>query len=135
VTVADSGAGIVRENLERIFDPFFTTKMAKKGTGLGLSVSYGIVREHGGNIEVTSQLGAGTRFALSFPEAQPVKCDRPVKRPELVPAEPVTTAAMSASAMSPMSSTPIGSATTASSPTSTPAAVVGMIANSDRMIQ
>jgi len=73
VTVADSGAGIARENLEKIFDPFFTTKGAKKGTGLGLSVSYGIVREHAGNIEVQSEIGAGTRFELSFPEAVPVK--------------------------------------------------------------
>jgi two-component system NtrC family sensor kinase len=73
VTVADSGAGIARENLAKIFDPFFTTKGAKKGTGLGLSVSYGIVREHGGNIEVESEPGAGTRFELSFPEATVVK--------------------------------------------------------------
>ncbi|MGH9668212.1 MAG: sensor histidine kinase, partial [Bryobacteraceae bacterium] len=67
VSVGDTGAGIAPENLSRIFDPFFTTKGVRKGTGLGLSVSYGIVREHGGSIEVQSELGAGARFHLEFP--------------------------------------------------------------------
>jgi two-component system NtrC family sensor kinase len=67
VEVADTGQGIPAEHLARIYDPFFTTKMARKGTGLGLSVSYGIVKEHGGNIEVQSQPGVGTRFRLEFP--------------------------------------------------------------------
>jgi hypothetical protein len=67
VSVRDTGAGIAPENLARIFDPFFTTKGAVKGTGLGLSVSYGIVREHGGDIEVQSQPGKGTQFHLTFP--------------------------------------------------------------------
>ena len=68
--VRDTGQGIPPENLSRIYDPFFTTKGARKGTGLGLSVSYGIVREHGGEIEVESQPGAGTRFQLGFPLAR-----------------------------------------------------------------
>ncbi len=67
VEVSDSGPGIPRENLARIFDPFFTTKGARKGTGLGLSVSYGIVEEHGGVIEVESKPGEGTVFRLEFP--------------------------------------------------------------------
>ena len=67
VTVRDSGSGIAPENLARIFDPFFTTKAARKGTGLGLSVSYGIVKEHGGDIEVESEPGKGASFLLVFP--------------------------------------------------------------------
>jgi signal transduction histidine kinase len=67
VEISDTGAGIPPENIPRIYDPFFTTKSARKGTGLGLSVTYGIVQEHGGSIEVQSQLGAGTTFHLEFP--------------------------------------------------------------------
>jgi len=98
VTVKDSGAGIARENLEKIFDPFFTTKGAKKGTGLGLSVSYGIVREHGGNIEVQSEIGAGTLFELSFPEAVPLRRSESVvveKAEPAVAAQAVSTQAVS----------------------------------------
>ncbi len=67
IEVADTGQGIPVENLARIYDPFFTTKGARKGTGLGLSVTYGIIREHGGRIEVESQPGAGTRFHVEVP--------------------------------------------------------------------
>lgn len=68
--VADTGKGMPPEVLARIYDPFFTTKTGRKGTGLGLSVTYGIVREHGGTIEVESLPGAGTCFHLDFPQAR-----------------------------------------------------------------
>jgi len=67
VEVCDNGPGIALENLTRIYDPFFTTKGAKKGTGLGLAVTYGIVKEHAGHIEVESEPGTGARFLLDFP--------------------------------------------------------------------
>jgi signal transduction histidine kinase len=67
ITVEDHGRGIMAADLPRIFDPFFTTKGVGEGTGLGLSVSYGIVRDHGGAIEVDSAVGRGTRFAVLLP--------------------------------------------------------------------
>ncbi len=67
VQIADTGVGIAPEHLPRIFDPFFTTKEVGKGTGLGLSVSYGIVRAHGGFIEVSSEVGTGSTFTVALP--------------------------------------------------------------------
>ena len=66
IAVGDSGVGILPENLQKIFDPFYTTK-EHTGTGLGLSVSYGIVQNHGGTIEVESRLGEGTVFHVRLP--------------------------------------------------------------------
>jgi signal transduction histidine kinase len=71
VSVRDYGEGIPPENLGRIFEPFFTTKEVGKGTGLGLSVSYGIVEEHGGWIEVESTVGKGSCFTVFLPEDKP----------------------------------------------------------------
>lgn len=67
ISIKDSGVGIEKDNLEKIFDPFYTTKPIGEGTGLGLSISYGIVKSHGGYIEVESQVGQGTTFVIELP--------------------------------------------------------------------
>jgi PAS domain S-box-containing protein len=71
VVIADTGSGIAQEHIQRIYDPFFTTKNGgreqRKGTGLGLSVTYGIIQEHAGKIQVESRVGEGTTFYLEFP--------------------------------------------------------------------
>jgi two-component system NtrC family sensor kinase len=68
VTIADTGFGIAAENIEQVFNPFFTTRAA--GTGLGLAVSYGIVRDHGGRLEVESVPGKGAQFHVVLPLCQ-----------------------------------------------------------------
>ncbi len=67
--IQDHGAGIAPDVLEKIFDPFFTTKDVDRGTGLGLAISHGIVERHGGRIEVDSEVGRGTCFAIVLPDA------------------------------------------------------------------
>jgi len=86
--VRDSGTGMTEDTRRHLFDPFFTTK-GSRGNGLGLSVVYGIVTRHGGRIEVTTDLGAGTTFVMEFPSADAVAVeaggDEAAVRPMLLP--------------------------------------------------
>jgi signal transduction histidine kinase len=67
VRISDTGPGIPEDMQQRIFEPFFTTKPGGKGTGLGLSVSYGIIKEHKGDIRVESRPGEGCTFVITIP--------------------------------------------------------------------
>ncbi|MDY7024525.1 MAG: PAS domain S-box protein, partial [Cyanobacteriota bacterium] len=79
VTISDTGIGIPTENLDRIFDPFFTTKDRDVGTGLGLSTVLGLVKSHGGFIEVSSKMGQGTQFQVFLPAVDWVEAIAPEK--------------------------------------------------------
>jgi len=69
LSVSDEGTGIRPEDVPRVFDPFFTTKDVGEGTGLGLSVTYGIVADHGGRVNVETEWGRGSRFSVVLPLA------------------------------------------------------------------
>ena len=84
VEFKDSGIGIPPENLGRIFEPFFTTKPEVSGTGLGLSVSLGIVRQHGGTIEVVSEEGKGSTFTVKVPRHPANGVNEPPQAPGLL---------------------------------------------------
>jgi len=67
IKIIDTGSGITQENLNKVFDPFFTTKPVGQGTGLGLAISYQIIKAHGGDIKIESELWKGTTFTITLP--------------------------------------------------------------------
>jgi PAS domain S-box-containing protein len=86
ITVRDTGVGIPPEVCARIFEPFFTTKTRGQGTGLGLAIVHGILRDHGGRIEVESTPGHGTAMTVLLPVVAPVSGEVAVAAPSAVPA-------------------------------------------------
>jgi signal transduction histidine kinase len=73
IKVTDTGIGMSEEVKNKIFEPFYTTKKVGKGTGLGVSISYGIIKDYKGSIEIESEVGKGTTFILTFPLAPEVQ--------------------------------------------------------------
>jgi two-component system NtrC family sensor kinase len=67
IEFADDGSGMTEDVMKKIFDPFFTTKDVGSGTGLGMSISYAIIKNHGGKIEVFSKVGKGSTFKIILP--------------------------------------------------------------------
>lgn len=76
ITISDNGCGISEADLGRIFEPFFSTKTKSGGTGLGLSITYGLIQELGGRVQVSSELGKGTRFDVALPLQPPHKMEK-----------------------------------------------------------
>jgi C4-dicarboxylate-specific signal transduction histidine kinase len=70
ITVSDTGKGIPEDIIDKIFEPFFTTRKVGQGTGLGMSISYRIISDYGGTIEVESEVDVGTTFTLKFPAVE-----------------------------------------------------------------
>jgi two-component system NtrC family sensor kinase len=90
LSVSDTGGGIPPDVLKRVFEPFFTTKDVGEGTGLGLSQVYGFVRQSGGDVQIDSMVGKGTRVTLYLPRARSVAQPTSVHRAAAAPGDPAT---------------------------------------------
>ncbi|MDY7039896.1 MAG: ATP-binding protein [Chloroflexota bacterium] len=88
ITIRDDGPGILPENIDHIFDPFFTTKDVGEGTGLGLSICFGIMKEHGGDIWVETEVGQGTTFFIELPVQPAMEEKIDLETPAVVPRIP-----------------------------------------------
>lgn len=84
LSVSDNGSGIAEEHLTRIFEPYFSTKQKDTGSGLGLYVTYGIIKAHGGHVEVTSSKGKGTTFDVYLPAYEPQKREKPAAENKII---------------------------------------------------
>src|SRR5690606_1149672 len=73
IRIADTGVGMDEATLQRVFHPFFSTKPQGQGTGMGMANAQGVVREHGGDIDIASELGRGACVTVYLPEAEPSK--------------------------------------------------------------
>ncbi len=82
IRIADSGVGMSEDVLDKIFDPFYSTKNETKGVGLGLAVVYGIIQRHNGQIQVDSQVGAGTTFSIDLPRETRTQENKRTDNPE-----------------------------------------------------
>ena len=89
LNIEDNGEGIDVANLEKIFDPFFTTRSFQNHMGLGLSVAFGVLKEHGAEVKVTSERGKGTKVAITFKKSQAVQVMKAPIAPMPAPAEDV----------------------------------------------
>ena len=70
IDIIDTGVGIEEDDLKKVFEPFYTTKPVGVGTGLGMSIAYKVITSHGGNADITSEVGKGTKFTIVLPIAQ-----------------------------------------------------------------
>ena len=89
ITISDEGSGISKEDIDKIFDPFFTTKSELQGTGLGLTIAYGIIKQTGGFMRVSSDISKGSSFEILLPTVNAAKANKPPTKHENTPQDKI----------------------------------------------